>query len=521
VLLALPAYRGQNHSLFLGVASLAASLRAAGAEVAVYDADVAAEAERLGTDSRDAILARMLAAFEPTLLGIHVNTPNYAAALILARRLRDLSSAPLVAGGPHATMAAECLLRHHREIDFVLLGEADLSLVQLAQALSRPAPATARALDEVPGLVRRASSLVVANPRGPLLPLDRIATPDRRALLQPPDPVLASHARATYRRSFYSTVPGFTGLDVAGAYATRGCDAGCAFCSPSVFWADPLTARPSRRLRPAQSLIAELREIRDLGYGAVFFDEPTFPLASAPAWCAELSAGLRATGLLWGAPTRLDEIRPADLPELARRGLRYLYFGLETPHPTLQERLAKPSAPAAVRAVLAACDASGIQCDLALFFGAPGESPSTIDSTLDWLDRELPRGNAFFSVAAFWPGTPWSAQIGLGPECWEPTFDRDQALPLGAIWYPEDATSIDCFYSNSTGTYHPAWLTPEVALSIKQRILDSGFRARFSQYARTRDAMRDVDRNSSYDVDRGADRGGDRDADHGAVQEVA
>jgi len=216
----------------------------------------------------------------------------------------------------------------------------------------------------------------------------------------------------------------------------------------------------------------------------VFFDEPTFPMASQPTWIAALCAGLRELDLLWGAPTRLDELAPHLLPELARSGLRYVYFGLETPHPHLLQILKKPADLAAVRAALAACETIGVQCDISLFFGAPGESEETIDATLEWMQDTLPKGNAFFSLAAYWPGTPCAERQGLGPECWEPDFDRGEAERRGAVWYPETAVSIERFYSNSTGTYHPAFMSLERALAIKERIIRSGFRSRFSSYSR-------------------------------------
>lgn len=76
---------------------------------------------------------------------------------------------------------------------------------------------------------------------------------------------------------------------------------------------------------------------------------------------------------------------------------------------------------------------------------------------------------------------------GLTPEFWEPDFDRKRAEDLGVIWYPESATSVERFYSNSTGTYQPAFLSVERALRIKERIISSGFCARFSQYTRALD----------------------------------
>lgn len=479
VLLALPRYRGQNHALFLGVACLAKTLKMAGAEVAVLDEDVAARAEAAGDDSVDEIIERVLHSFRPTIIGVHINTPNYAAALAMSSRLRSRSDMPMVAGGPHASIAAVCLLGRHREFDFVLRGEADRCLPALAWAVQ----GRGRLVD-VPGLSHAPRGHIEHQPQGALIPGCELPAPDREALLRPPDPALERHARALYAHNFSNAMPGFGGREVAGGYASRGCYARCRFCSPARFWSDPRTGRPIRRLRPVAAVLEEMSVIGDLGYGAVFFDEPTFPLASEPEWVRAFCDGMRELNLLWGAPTRLDELEPQDLPLLVRGGMRYVYFGLETPIPQLQQRLQKPSSASRVHALLAACEDSGLQCDVSLFFGSPGETDETIDRTLEWMAEHLPRGNAFFSLAAYWPGTQWALQAGLVPECWEPDFDRGEALRMGAVWYPESATSIDRFFSNSTGTYHPAFLTIERALAIKERILTSGFRKRFSSQSR-------------------------------------
>jgi radical SAM superfamily enzyme YgiQ (UPF0313 family) len=484
VLLTLPRYRGFNHSLFLGIACLATTLKQSGAEVEVFDEDVAAQVEtETGRDTHQ-ILNQILEAFRPTLVGVHVNTPNYAAAIQLSERLREVTDVPIVAGGPHATVAAECLLNRHPQFDFVLQGEADDSLPALAWAVTCNRP-----LDDIPGLSRRTRSSVVHNARSPLLDCQRIPRPDRGVFLNPPDPDLRRYARSTYLRNFTSTIPGFSGRMVTGAYSSRGCNYSCPFCSPSVFWTDTSTSRPIRRLRLVEDLIEELEEVRDLGYGAVFFDEPTFPMSSEHVWIDKFAKQMKALGLLWGAPTRLEELDPGILPRLADSGLRYTYFGLETPQPNLQSRISKPAEIKTVHDRLRACEDNGIQCDVSLFFGGPDETDETVDVTLTWMDEYLPRGNAFFSVAAYWPGTTWSQAAGLSAEYWEPDFDHKQAEKLGAIWYPESATSIERFYSNSTGTYHPAFMTLECALKIKERIIASGFRTRFSQYARTPNAL--------------------------------
>ncbi len=479
VLLALPYYRGTNHSLFLGIASLAPALKESGIEVAVIDEDVAGFAKNHGECSGADTVRRVVADFGPSLVGIHVNTPNYSSALHLAGMLSDYSGAPLVAGGPHTSAAASSILTHHPEFDFVLRGEADNSLPALAWALSGKG-----ALEDIPGLSFRSESGIIHQKRDCLLDLATLPIPDRSVLLEPTDMVLKQYARTLYQQNFYATIPGFAGYEVAGAFVSRGCDAGCGFCFPSSFWAEPGTGKPVRRLRPVSTVLSELRKIQSLGFGSVFFDEPTFPIASAPAWISSFCSGIKELNLLWGAPTRLDELHPCLIPDLAESGLRYIYFGLETPHSHILKDMGKPADLVKVREIMQVCDANGVNCDVSLFFGAPFEDDDTIDATMEWMDCNLPKGNAFFSLAAYWPETPWAKKQGLSPEFWEPDFNRTEAENKGAIWYPENAVSIDRFYSNSTGTYHPAFLTIERALKIKERIISSGFRARFSRYAR-------------------------------------
>ncbi len=484
IMLALPRYRGANHGVFLGVASLAATLRAAGFSVAILDEDVAARAEAAEGAASAATVDRVVRAIDPGLIGVHLNTPNYASGLRLISTLRACSDAPIVVGGPHATVAASSILQRHPEVTFVLRGEADHTLVQLAHTVEK-----GTTLDGLPGLSRRKGAAVMHYPPAPLLRLEALPLPAREALFSTTDSLLRRYARETYSTSFYSVLPGFAGRVVTSAYTSRGCDARCGFCFPSSYWSDPVSGRPRRRLRPIGALRQDLEAVRNLGFDAVFFDEPAFPFGAPPSWLREFLLLTRELDLLWGAPARLEEIDLRIVPELAAGGLRYVYYGLETPHAHLRAALGKRLDDSRSSATQTVLEANGIQCDASLLFGAPGETDETLDATIEWVDRQFPRGNAFFSVAAIWPGTPWAGELDLGPECWEPDFDRAGAERRGAVWYPEEATSIEKFYSNSTGTYHPAFMTVERALAVKERILKSGFRERFGRLARTGPAV--------------------------------
>ena len=110
----------------LSFCHLAASLRAGGHEVALYDASAPA-----ATGDHEAIAAR-IAAFAPDLVGLHVKTlhvqPAYALAATLAARW------PLVAGGPHATGRARTrpLARIRLGSRWVIRGEGEEGAAALA-----------------------------------------------------------------------------------------------------------------------------------------------------------------------------------------------------------------------------------------------------------------------------------------------------------------------------------------------------------------------------------------------------
>lgn len=487
VLLALPRYRGPHHALFAGIAVLARTLKDAGCEVAVFDEDVAAVAEARSGVPVEKTLREVMEAIAPTLVGIHVNTPNYRAALQLVGRLRTATGVPIVVGGPHPTAVPATVLDHHPEIDFVLRGEADSTLPALAWALVRSV-----FLDSVAGLSRRSASGIIHNSPARLLAPEDLRPPDRMALLHPPSATLAAWARPTYDDNFYKHLPGFGGRKAMQTYASRGCTHRCDFCAASQHWSDPTTGSPVRRTRPVAAVLDEVAELMELGYNAVFFDEPSFPMRSDPEWNRAFCEGIleRRMDIRWGAPTRLDEIDPGLAVLMARAGCTYLYVGIETPHRRLLSRLGKDASDRLpIRSapdLLARIEGLGIRCDASLLFGGPGETFRTLDRTLAWLDRSFPRGNAFFSTAAIWPGTRWALRHGVPPEAWEPDADRRALAERGIEWYGEDETTIDRFYSNSTGTFHPPGMTRALALEIRRRIIESGFRERFSRFARER-----------------------------------
>lgn len=477
VLLCLPKWQGRNHGFFLGIAALVASLREAGIDVAVFDEDVAEYAAEKEHCCSPDLLQKSIKEYAPTLVGIHMNTPNYANSLSLACRIRQITDAPIVAGGPHATVAGKVMLLLHPEIDFVLKGESDITLPILAEQLH-----LGKQPSNIPNIILRKGGDIIEQPATPPIQLSCLPLPARDALIHPPFPTLTKWSSIRYQENFYSTIRSFDGRKATNAYATRGCVRVCPFCFPGKFWLDPTRNIPCRRVRSLQNLIEEITMLRETGYGAIYFDEAAFPF-DQNSWVLDFADRMRNLDMYWGGAALLSQVRKAPLYHLAKCGLRYLYFGLESPVIKLQQEIDKKISIQEVQDLLDTCSDIGIQCDVSLFFGIPGETEQTIQETIEWIDTNLTYGNAFFSIAAIWPGTKWAESAGLTPEHWEPDYDKNNA-PGNVVWYGHELTAIGKFFSNSLGTYHPSFMTPKRALKIKEVIINSGFRARFAKYAR-------------------------------------
>ncbi|MCP4669110.1 MAG: B12-binding domain-containing radical SAM protein, partial [Deltaproteobacteria bacterium] len=110
----------------LGLAFLAGALERAGVEVRVLDFVV--------FPYRKETLKSVLTDFEPHVAGITSVTMTFDHAVSLLRDVKGMAPDVLtVMGGPHVTFCAEETMDALAELDFVILGEGDEAVVELAK----------------------------------------------------------------------------------------------------------------------------------------------------------------------------------------------------------------------------------------------------------------------------------------------------------------------------------------------------------------------------------------------------
>lgn len=358
----------------LSFCHLAASLRAAGHEVALLDASAP-----FAPTSHAEIRAR-IARFAPDLVGLHLKTLHVQPAYALAADLAE--DFVLVAGGPHATIVPdEPLARGFR---WVIRGEGEEALVELADVVDGR-----RAATEVAGLSWRERGFPRHNPTRPfLMELDRLAAPLAALDLFDPD--------------WYGPVPvPGAQLAPAGILSSRGCPAACTFCSNDV------TGRKFR-YRSAASVAAEVELLRNrhglLGFS--FFDDS---FAVGRRRVRELCDAIAGIGqpVWWTCTAHPAHLDREVLADMKRAGCAGIDIGMESADPGMLLQIGKGVTVERVLDVLRWSHDLGIHTVVNLMFGWPDETDEELDATIGFLDRAAPIAGGFNArgVVVPYPGT--------------------------------------------------------------------------------------------------------------------
>jgi len=350
-------------------AYMAQHLKAAGHEVLHVDLPF------LGNDPNT--LAAFIDDFRPDLVGVTSVAQSYCQALELARLVKQTQHAPpVVFGGPHVTfIAGECLDRHP-SVDYVLLFDAERSIVDLVEALA--SGGGAEHLRRVPGLCFRDidGNRQTTAPTAPAMDLDQLGRPDRSIFdLQP------------YLAYDYETV----------VMTARGCPSHCTFCSTTV------AGRKARWNTPAH-VCGELEEVTGYGFRSVFFGDDTFSgdPKRAIAICDEITA--RGIKLPWTSNMRAQDARPSVLDAMREAGAYRVFMGFESIQKTTLRLVKKGATPERMIEKAQLVKAAGLELHASFIVGAPGDTDETLAATLDYITLLNPTV-ATFNVMEPRPGT--------------------------------------------------------------------------------------------------------------------
>jgi anaerobic magnesium-protoporphyrin IX monomethyl ester cyclase len=308
---------------------------------------------------------RVLSALKPDVLGMSCWTANRRGVAFAAEFMRRTHPATtIVVGGPHATPLAEELLQHTPSIDVVCVGESDVTFREL---LDRKA-AGASFMGLAGAVVREGTRTVRGPKRKNIEDLDTLACPQH---------YFPTHIVMT----------------------SRGCPWACTFCGAEASW-----GRGFRSNSIEYVVDAMASALRQLPVKMLQIKDDTFTTHKKRV--IELCRAIRARGLqfFWSCDTRVDLLSEELLLEMRLAGCQRLSLGVESGSQTILDAIDKKITPAEILESTQLAKKVGIKVRYYMMLGNRGETKSTFDETLAFLELAKPH-EYVFACLSIYPGT--------------------------------------------------------------------------------------------------------------------
>jgi anaerobic magnesium-protoporphyrin IX monomethyl ester cyclase len=344
------------------------------------------------------------------------STQIMPAARRTCQALKDLlpEQPVLLAGGHVAALPKRTL--EEEPADFVAAGEGLWTIVELATALKASSKPD---FSRVRGLWYRQEGAVCSTPAAPLVSELDDRMPGIGCDLLPMD---------RYRAHNWHCFGGYDRQPYAALYTTLGCPYRCSFCCIQApfkegeraaglkaglnsyrFWS------PEHVIRQIDRLVVE-HGVRNVKIADEMFVLNRRHVAAICDLIVERGYDLN----LW-AYARVDTVHDALLDKLARAGVRWLAFGIESASEQVRDGVDKRFSQEQIFATLDKVRAAGIHVIGNYIFGLPDDDLRSMQGTLD-LALELNCEFANFYTTMAYPGSPLFEQaLATGwalPESW-------------------------------------------------------------------------------------------------------
>ena len=368
--------KGMTTHPHIGVAYLSAFLKHNGVKVAVFDEGLDEDLQNLYDLVRD---------FNPALVGITIFSYCYGFAYNLIQKLKENTSLPIVAGGPHVS-AVRTKIIAEAGVDFAVKQEGEFTLIELLQTLER------KDLDfsHIKGLIwKNPAGLCVENADRELInDLDHLPFPDYD--------VFGIERYMCHKQKMLPII------------TSRGCPFGCNYCSVR------LSMGRKFRARSAENVFSEIKYLHEKGYRSFDINDDCFTLNQERA---EIICDLiRENNLnirfqLYNG-IRVDAVNPSLLVKMRQAGCYFISYGCEAGNNKVLQAINKGITLEQVRQAVEWANEAGIPNSVNFIVGHKEETYNDALDSLNFADS-LPTNFVNFYNLIPYPGTEsfeWASQ---------------------------------------------------------------------------------------------------------------
>jgi len=284
------------------------------------------------------------------IVGISFDTQSYKSAKNIAFLAKQINKNIIViAGGWHPTALPEETIKE-KDFDFVVVGEGELTLLELVDAISKN-----KNFNEIKGIFFKKKGIIFKTPPRELVKnLDKFPIPDRMLLMNNKEllPQEAGHI-----------------------IASRGCPYYCSFCASHIVWGRKVRYRSPENILKEIKLLYYTFGTRDF----IFYDDTFLSNISR----VEKICGLIKKNRLkitWTCQTRIDTVNIDVLKLIKSAGCKVLCIGFESGDQKILNSMKKGISIKQVRKNVKLIKKLGFKILASFILGHP-------DETLDSLER--------------------------------------------------------------------------------------------------------------------------------------
>lgn len=301
------------------------------------------------------------------IIGMTIVDTTVHASNLLAAEIKRLNPRKcIVAGGP-AMSFKECRIRLSTSFDYYLVGEGEEALVEFMNTFS---DLNSFDRSRLPDGFHTTTEDLHRD-----LPLRELSSLNKQ-----PSPDFTDFELHPYTESALPMI------------STRSCLFQCKFCAD-------IHSMGSFRKLTSEQILRDLRQVHKLGYRKVWMNDLLINGIIKELIEAFEKFNKEGRQIEWIAlATPNSQLKTLALKKLAQSGLHTLNFGLETGSPKIMRAMGKGFNLEQAEAALRRTREAGIQTQLNVIVGFPGETEQDFQITLDFLERNHPWISGFTSV---------------------------------------------------------------------------------------------------------------------------
>ncbi|MCW4010227.1 MAG: B12-binding domain-containing radical SAM protein [Candidatus Bathyarchaeota archaeon] len=358
----------------LGLAYVGAALEKSGHKVEILD-------NYLLKKSTEEV-KQMITKLEPEIVGITCGSATYRRCIETAQAVKEVRpNCRVVVGGWHASYAPDSLLQHP-EVDYVVIGEGEQAISELAAAVTKGEDQ--KAVESIAGVGYRRNGKLIKNPAEFISNLDEVPFPARHLLPM----------NLYGRRIEYLNVEPVDIMTI-----TRGCPYNCAYCDIEKLWGKKCRMFSPRRI------VDEVKHLAD-NYGSkgVYFISDNFTIRKTATmeFCELLKK--EKLDLEWVCDTRADLLSRDLLKAMRQAGCKTIWFGVESGSPRIIDIINKGITKEQTVKAFKLCREEGIQVACSFMIGIPGETVEDMEASLKFA-KQLNPDWCGFNIYVAYPGS--------------------------------------------------------------------------------------------------------------------